>query len=100
MQVNRDNILAVHKVFRDHADELERELRLLSLTAKIGLCGGDPVSAVAAGAGSFGGKVGELLDVHRAHQRELVVAADHLRQIALSYGHTEAEIERSLRVAL
>lgn len=52
---------------------------------------------MAAGSASIGGKIDALLEVHRAHQRELVVAADHLRQIALRYGHTEAEIEQSLR---
>lgn len=94
MQVNPDNVLAVYKAFRDHADALEKELKTLSIQTKIGLCGLDPVSADAAG--SFGGKVGQLLELHWAHQRELVVAAEHLRRIALAYGHTEAEIERSL----
>lgn len=82
MQVDRDNVLAAHKAFRDHADALDAELRTRTLTTRLGLCGGDPVSSMVAGPASVGGKVDALLEVHRAHQRELVAAADHLRRIA------------------
>lgn len=94
MQVNPDNVLAVHKVFRDHAGELLDYLMKMRGQAQMGLCGGDPISREAAVA--FNHKIAELLKVHWAHQQELVVAADHLRSIALSYGITEEEISRSL----
>lgn len=90
LQVNPDNVMAVYKVFRDHAETLHRQLQELSNDTTIGLCGLDPVSRDAQVA--FGAKVSQLLGIHWAHQRELEVAAEHVKQIALGYGHTEAEI--------
>lgn len=97
LQVNPDNVVSVHKVFRDHARALDDCLTELSQSVRIGLCGLDPISEDAASDRSFGGKVQELLTVHRAHQRELVVSAEHLRRVAANYGFTESEIEKSLR---
>lgn len=93
MQVNPDNVLAVHKAFRDHASELFDYLTFVSSETQVGLCGGDPISKDAAMA--FGSKISGLLKVHWAHQRELDAAANHLRSIAHSYGITDDEITRS-----
>lgn len=94
MQVNPDNVLAVHKAFRDHADDLRDYLMSVRGQAQVGRCGSDPVSEDASIA--FGGKIAELLKVHWAHQQELEVAADHLRSIAQSYGIAEEQIARSV----
>lgn len=93
LQVNGDNVLAVHQAFRLHADELRTELQRISTSVQVGLCGGDPVSADAAK--SFNGKVGQLLDAHWKHWEELSTVASLLRATARSYGKTEEEISES-----
>jgi hypothetical protein len=96
LQVDRSNVLAVHRAFQEHADNLRLYLRDVGFNARVGLCGGDPVSRAAAGPQSFGGKVGQLLDVHWKHWEELDSVAKELRETARTYGHTEDDIARSL----
>lgn len=96
LQVSEDNVLAVHRAFQQHADDLRFELQRIGASIQIGLCGGDPVSADAAGPNSFGGKAQRLLDVHWRHWEELSTVASLLRATALSYGNSEEEINRSL----
>ncbi|WP_132430112.1 hypothetical protein [Pseudonocardia endophytica] len=96
LQVDRTNVLAVHRAFREHADSLRAYLYEVQVNAAIGLCGGDPVSRDAAGPQSFGGKVGKLIGVHWKHWEELDAVAGELRETARTYGHTDEEIARSL----
>jgi len=96
LQVNGENVLAVHRAFQQHADELGSGLQQIGADVEIGLCGRDPVSEMAAGPQSFGGKVNQLLDAHWRHRDELAAVASLLRATARSYGHSEDEIERSL----
>jgi len=94
LQVDRTNVLAVHRAFREHADSLRTYLREIAVDTTIGLCGGDPVSRDAAQA--FGGKIAQLLDAHWKHWHELDAVAVQLLATARNYGHTEDEITRSL----
>lgn len=96
LQVDQDNVLAVHRVFQDHADNLRLYLRDVGVNCVFGLCGGDPVSRAAASRESFGGKIGKLIDVHWRHWEELEAVAGELRAAARAYGRTEEEITRSL----
>lgn len=95
-QVNVDNVLDVHRAFQEYADAMRAELQRLDTTTQVGLCGIDPVSVMAAGPKSFGGKVRELLQVHWQHCEELDNVASLLRATARSYGHSEDEITSSL----
>ena len=97
LQVNADNVLAVHAAFRRHANELITYLQQLESTLVVGVCGGDPVSSMAAGPDSFGGKVRKLAEVHWNHGRELSAVADQLRETARRYGHTDDEIDQAFR---
>ncbi|TCK21359.1 hypothetical protein EV378_5341 [Pseudonocardia endophytica] len=96
LQVSRDNVLAVHRAFQDHADDLRAYLLDVGVNSALGLCGGDPVSRAAVGPQSFGGKIDQLLDVHWKHWEELDAVAGELREAARTYGHAEDEIQRSL----
>ena len=96
VQVDRDNVLAVHRAFRDHANELRKCLMDVGFEVQLGLCGGDPVSRDAAGPRGFGGKIATLLDVHWKHWKELDAVANELQQTARTYGHTEDDITQSL----
>ena len=95
LQVNPDNVLAAHKVFRQHSDDLRLYLAGLAAT-DFRKCGDDPVSADAMADTSFGGKVSNLIRVHRLHQEELEAVADRLYDTALSYGYTDEDIRKSM----
>ena len=95
LQVDTDNVLAVGHAFQKYADDLRSELVRTRKDAQLGLCGMDPVSLDAVKPSSFGGKIDQLLDVHWKHWEELAAVVDRLRETALSYGHTEAEISHT-----
>lgn len=95
-QVNADNVLAVHRAFQQHADDLLAYLQQTSGSFRFDPCGGDPVSQAVLRPDSFGGKIEKLFEVHWKHWEELDAVASNLRDAALAYGHTESEISQSL----
>lgn len=92
-QVNRDNVLHVRNVIKRQADQVQDALQNARWDARVGRCGGDPISEDASLA--FNRKISELLAVHWAHHAELSEAVDRLTRTAHSYGYTEAQVTDS-----
>ncbi|TCK20777.1 hypothetical protein EV378_4740 [Pseudonocardia endophytica] len=95
-QVNTDNVLAVHRAFRDHANELLTYLQEARGDIGIGLCGLDPVSREVLKPESLAGKAQSLFEAHWRHWEELDAVASRLIDTARTYGRTEDEIKREI----
>lgn len=96
MQVTPDNVLAAHRAFQNHADELGDYLKRARRNMNFGPCGGDPVSADTMKSNSFAGKIDQLMKVHQDQQEELEAAANRLAEVARSYGYTDDDIARAM----
>ncbi|MDQ4117325.1 MAG: hypothetical protein M3235_10245 [Actinomycetota bacterium] len=95
LQVDADNVLAVGRVFRVHADDLKLELKKIERQTTLGLCGMDPVSTEVLKDASIGGKLRELVAVHWRHWEELSAVAAALEDCARSYGFNEDHIRNA-----
>ncbi|MBV9921334.1 MAG: hypothetical protein JOY78_10850 [Pseudonocardia sp.] len=94
LQVNRETVLKARAALLAEADRLDNELhRRGNDFAKVGLCGGDPVSPEAAGA--FNERIDALLAACRNYNAQLRVSAGALDATARSYGFTDDEIAAS-----
>ena len=95
MQVNPNNVLDVRKAILTEADDLRTYVRMHSHDLKVGLCGSDPVSPLAAQA--FNEKIDAHLKEIDTYLRSLRDVGEQLAQVARNYGHTEAEITASFQ---
>ncbi len=93
LQVDPANVLRVRQVLLTEADRLTTGLVWHGPGAKVGPCGGDPVSQEAMVA--FNHRIDGFLDEVRARIQGLRDAAEVLADNARRYGRTEAEITGS-----
>jgi hypothetical protein len=93
MQVNPNNVLDVRRAVLTEAEDLREFVRLNGQRMKVGLCGSDPVSPIAAQ--GFNEKIDAHIEEVIAYVRSLVDAGQQLARAAREYGHTEAEITAS-----
>ncbi|MFC5995996.1 hypothetical protein ACFQE5_17460 [Pseudonocardia hispaniensis] len=96
MQVDRDTVLQARAALLEETLRLRRALLVHASDEGIGLCGGDPISPVAAQA--FNERIGALLEHCRRYTDDLETAGHTLGEIARRYGHTEDDIARSFTI--
>ena len=91
-QVSADNVLAVARVLRTRADEMESLLNASLNELELRPCGQDPVSLDAREL--FQHKIDYILARHWDHYVELRAAHTALRTAALQYGVADADLAR------
>lgn len=94
MQVTPENIVHVGNVLAAEAEFMQVKLRAAWWNARVGVAAKDPVSQPTAD--GFNRKIDALLGQVQAYVETLRAASEQLAQTARSYGHTDAEIARSL----
>ena len=96
LQVNRHTVLQARAALLAEADRLDSELRdKHNDLAKVGVCGGDPVSPEAAHA--FNERIDALVNSCLDYNRDLRSSAVALEATARAYGYTDDEIWASFR---
>jgi hypothetical protein len=96
-QVHVDNVLAVHALLTAQAESMSRALRGANQLRAVPRCADDVVSVDAQKL--FQAKIDQILDIHQAHLDEVVEAAERLREAALQYRYTDADIAGALAPA-
>ncbi|WP_226352391.1 MULTISPECIES: hypothetical protein [unclassified Pseudonocardia] len=91
-QVSADNVLAVARVLRTRADDMESMLNASLNGLDLRPCAEDPVSLDARDL--FQRKIDHILAGHWAHCAELRAAHTALRATALEYGVTDTDLAR------
>lgn len=94
LQVNKDNVLNVHKLLYSEVLRLRTGMRQQDYKFVMGECGTDPVSPEAAQA--FTAKMTRLRDHCNNYVDILASAAEQLNQNARTYGYTEEQIKASM----
>ena len=93
-QVDASNVLAVHALLAAQAESMAATLRGANWLRATPRCADDVVSVDAQKL--FQAKIDTILDVHLAHLDEIVEAAARLREAALQYRYTDADIAGAL----
>lgn len=95
MQVDRTTVLQARAALLGEAIRLRKALRQYG-GSRVGLCGGDPVSPIAAQA--FNERIDGLLNWCYQYTDDLEGAGHGLGDMARAYGYTEDEIVASFSV--
>jgi hypothetical protein len=95
MRVTPENVLQLRNAMDAEVERLFNLLRRHQVNLRVGECGTDPLSRPVADV--FNRKIQSLVDQTNAYITELSGVRDALHQVAVSYGHTEADIGASFR---
>lgn len=93
LQVNPDNVLQMHHDLADLVLRLSDEIRLNGNPVQVGVAADESVSKMAANA--FTTKIRNLVSYLSAYRDALQHGVAEIKSLAVRYGHTEQEIQRS-----